>query len=145
MHVDQINPQSLLHLRALCKLDHARVARLCDISQEQVRELEEGGDAFFNSHQMRVDAAKKIEKTLNRLLPKGTPKIKVFGFGSADNFGHEQITPVAKSDIRASSSLQPKYWDTPEFFKLLAILAVVVFLLVAIAMPLLYTQTIPKL
>jgi hypothetical protein len=145
MNADKINPQSILHLRAICKLDHARVARLCGVTAEQVRELEEGGETHFQSHQLRIDAAKRIAKTLNALLPKGTPKINVFGSKSLGVSGHEEIVPITKGDVHLSSSLQPKYSDTPEFFKLMAILVVVVFLLVAVAMPLLYTQTIPKL
>jgi hypothetical protein len=38
---------------------------------------------------------------------------------------------------------KPKFPDTPEFFKLLLILVVMMFLLVAVAMPLLYTLPSP--
>jgi len=145
MNADQINPQSMLHLRAICKLDHARVARLCGLTAQQVRELEEGGETHFQSQQLKVDAAKKIAKTLYALLPKGTPKNNVFGSKPSDVGIDEEVAAVTQVEVHLIPSPQPKYTDTPEFFKLLAILAIVVFLLVAVAMPLLYTQTIPKL
>ena len=40
MNAHLIDPQAMLRLRALCTLDHARVARLCGLTEAQVRELE---------------------------------------------------------------------------------------------------------
>jgi hypothetical protein len=47
MHAELIDPQAMLRLRILCKLDQARVARLCGIDVAQVRELEAGGFSQF--------------------------------------------------------------------------------------------------
>ena len=58
MQAELIDPQAILRLRVLCKLDHARVARLCGLSLAQVRELEEGGHSQFNSR----DAVRYIQR-----------------------------------------------------------------------------------
>ena len=62
---------------------------------------------------------------------------------------HNQATKAANKGTAAFKmedmlpSAQPKFPDSPEFFKLLLIFVVVVFLLVAVAMPLLYTLPSP--
>ena len=65
MNADLIDPQAVMRLRALCKLDHARVARLCGLTVAQVRELESGGNTQFASRDLKVQAALKIATTLS--------------------------------------------------------------------------------
>lgn len=136
MNAHLIDPQAMLRLRALCKLDHARVARLCGLTEAQVRELEADGHGQFTSHEAKVQAALKIACALSGAQPNGMPVVNVFqsravgdGVGlRLPNFKTEQA-PAPKT----------KFPDSPEFFKLLLTFGVLVFLLVAVAMPLLYT------
>jgi len=140
MHAELIDPQAMLRLRVLCKLDHARVARLCGLTPAQVRELEEGGYSQFGSREMKVQAAMKVAATLSGVLPNGMPTINVFrSHATADGMGN--ALPAFK--LAPAPAPKPKFPDSPEFFKLLLIFVVMVFLLVAVAMPLLYTLPSP--
>ena len=131
MHADLIDPQAMLRLRVLCKLSHARVAQLCGLSESQVRELEDGGYSQF-SHR---DA-----KTLSGSQPNGMPVINVFrSHATTDHMG--SVLPAFR--IETPAAPKQKFPDSPEFFKLLLIFVVMVFLLVAVAMPLLYTLPSP--
>ena len=140
MHAELIDPQAILRLRVLCKLDHARVARLCGLEVAQVRELEEGGYSQFNTRDMKVQAALKVATTLSGVQPNGMPVVNVFrSHAMSDGLG--QALPMFK--MEQPPSPKPKFPDSPEFFKLLLIFVVMVFLLVAVAMPLLYTLPSP--
>ena len=140
MHAELIDPQAMLRLRVLCKLDHARVARLCGLSEGQVRELEEGGHSQFSNRDMKVQAALKVAITLSGAQANGMPVVNVFrSHATTDGLGH----PLAAFKVEQPSTPQPKFPDSPEFFKLLLIFVVMVFLLVAVAMPLLYTLPSP--
>ncbi|WP_310610020.1 hypothetical protein [Limnohabitans sp.] len=141
MNADLIDPQAVLRLRALCKLDHARLARLCGLTEAQVRELEEGGHSQFASPDLKVQAALKVATTLSGTQANGMPVVNVFrSRAAADGLG-VQLPAFKMEDMLPSA--QPKFPDSPEFFKLLLIFVVVVFLLVAVAMPLLYTLPSP--
>ena len=141
MTADLIDPQAILRLRAMCKLDHARVAHLCGLTEAQVRELEDGGSSQFASRDIKVQAALKVATTLSGTQANGMPVVNVFrSRAAADGLGVQ--LPAFKID-EATQPAQPKFPDSPEFFKLLLIFVVVVFLLVAVAMPLLYTLPSP--
>lgn len=141
MNADLIDPQAVLRLRALCKLDHARVARLCNLTEAQVRELEEGGHRQFASPDMKVQAALKVATTLSGTQANGMPVVNVFrSHAAGDGLGVQ--LPAFKIETPAPPA-KPKFPDTPEFFKLVLIFVVLVFLLVAVAMPLLYTLPSP--
>lgn len=141
MNADLIDPQAVLRLRALCKLDHARLARLCGLTDAQVRELEEGGHSQFASSDLKVQAALKVATTLSGTQANGMPVVNVFrSRAAADGLGVQ--LPAFKIE-ETMQPAQPKFPDSPEFFKLLLIFVVVVFLLVAVAMPLLYTLPSP--
>jgi transcriptional regulator with XRE-family HTH domain len=142
MNAELIDPQALLRLRAICKLSQARVARLCDLSEAQVRELEAGGYSQFASRDMKVQAAMKVAITLSGAQPNGMPVVNVFHSHAASQ-GMGRPLPHIKFHQSTVETTKPKFPDTPEFFKLVLIFVVMVFLLVAVAMPLLYTLPSP--
>ena len=139
MNPDLIDPQAMLRLRILCKLDHARVARLCGLNVAQVRELEEGGFSQFTTRDAKVQAALKVAVTLSGAQANGMPVVNVFRSHAAGDLGLH-LPPIK---FEQAPLPKPKFPDTPEFFKLLLIFLVMVFLLVAVAMPLLYTLPSP--
>ncbi len=140
MNADLIDPQAMLRLRVLCKLDHARVARLCGLSEGQVRELEEGGHSQFTSRDMKVQAALKVAVTLSGAQANGMPIVNVFrSHATTDDLG--KTLPAFR--IEQPPAPKTKFPDSPEFFKLVLIFVVMVFLLVTVAMPLLYTLPSP--
>jgi hypothetical protein len=140
MNQDLIDPQAMLRLRILCKLDHARVARLCGLNVAQVRELEEGGFSQFTTRDSKVQAALKVAITLSGAQPNGMPVVNVFrSHAITDGLGQ----PLPAFKVMQAPAPKQKFPDSPEFFKLLLIFVVLVFLLVAVAMPLLYTLPSP--
>ena len=139
MHADLIDPQAVMRLRTLCKLDHARVARLCGLSEAQVRELETGGYSQFASRDSKVQAALKIATTLSGQQPNGMPVVNVFRSHAAGDLGLH-LPPIK---FEQAAPPKTKFPDTPEFYKLVLIFVVMVFLLVAVAMPLLYPPPSP--
>jgi hypothetical protein len=142
MNADLIDPQALLRLRAICRLDHARVAKFCDLTEAQVRELEEGGYSQFASPDMKVQAALRVALKLSGAQANGMPVVNVFrSHAAADGVGIK--LPPVKFEQSQTPPVKPKFPDTPEFFKLLLVFIVMVFLLVAVAMPLLYTLPSP--
>ena len=139
MNADLIDPHAVMRLRALCKLDPARVARLCGLTEAQVREIESGGNTQFASRDLKVQAALKIATTLSGQQANGMPVVNVFRSHAASDLGLH-LPPIKFEQAPPPRS---KFPDTPEFFKLLLIFLVLVFLLVAVAMPLLYTLPSP--
>ena len=135
MNPHLIDPQAMLRLRALCKLDHARVARLCGLTEAQVRELEADGQGQFTSQEAKVQAALKIACSLSGAQPNGMPVVNVFRSRAV---GHGAGLQLPNFKIEQAPAPKTKFPDSPEFFKLLLIFVVLVFLLVAVAMPLLY-------
>jgi hypothetical protein len=142
MHAELIDPQAMLRLRVLCKLDHARVARLCDLSEGQIRELEEGGYSQFTHRDMKVQAALKVAVTLSGAQANGMPVVNVFR-SHATLDGLSKSLPAFKIEQPPTAKTKTKFPDSPEFIKLVLIFVVMVFLLVAVAMPLLYTLPSP--
>jgi len=136
MNADPVDPQAMLRLRSLYKLDRARVARLCNLTEAQVHELEEGGHSQFTSLEMKVQAALKVATALSGTQVNGMPVVSVFrSRAAADGLG-VQLPPITSEP--EPTPAQTQFTDTPEFFKLLVVFLVMVFLLVAVAMPLLY-------
>ena len=139
MNAHLIDPQAMLRLRALCKLDHARVARLCGLTEAQVRELEATEHGQFETPELKVQAALKIAVTLSGAQANGMPVVNVFRSHAAGDLGLN-LPPIKFEQVPPPKL---KFPDTPEFFKLLLIFVVLVFLWVAVAMPLLYTLPSP--
>jgi transcriptional regulator with XRE-family HTH domain len=140
MNAHLIDPQAMLRLRAICRLDQARVARLCGLTEAQVRELEAGEHGQFASPELKVQAALKIAVTLSGAQANGMPVVNVFRSHAVGD-GAGLSLPSFKLDQAAPP--KTKFPDSPEFFKLLLIFVVMVFLLVAVAMPLLYSLPSP--
>nr|WP_315261933.1 hypothetical protein [uncultured Limnohabitans sp.] len=140
MNANLIDPQAMLRLRALCKLDHARVAHLCGLTEAQVRELEAAEHGQFETPELKVQAALKIAVTLSGAQANGMPIVNVFRTRAVGDHAGMQLPRIK---VEQAPPPKPKFPDSPEFFKLLLIFVVMVFLLVAVAMPLLYTLPSP--
>ena len=140
MNADLVDPQAILRLRAICKLDHARVARLCGLTEAQVRELEAGERGQFTTPELKVQAALKVAITLSGTQANGMPVVNVFRSHAAGDGAGLQLPPIK---FEQAPPKRTKFPDSPEFFKILLIFVVMVFLLVAVAMPLLYTLPSP--
>jgi hypothetical protein len=140
MSVDLVDPQAMLRLRAMCKLDPARVARLCGLTEAQVCELEAGEHGQFATPEMKVQAALKVAITLSGAQSNGMPVVNVFRKRVVGDKAGLQI-PAIK--FKQAPPPKTQFPDSPEFLKILLIFVVMVFLLVAVAMPLLYTLPSP--
>ena len=141
MHADLIDRHAIQRLREVCKLDRARAARLCGLTEAQIMDLESGGYGHFTSRDMKLQAALKFAITLSGAQPNGMPVVSVFRAHAAADLG--MPLPPVKLEKATPPPPKPKFPDTPEFYKLLLIFVVMVFLLVAVAMPLLYTLPSP--
>jgi len=139
MNADLIDRHAIQRLREVCKLDRTRAARLSGLTEAQIIDLESGGYSQFSTREMKVQAALKLATTLSGAQPNGMPVVNVFRSHAAENLGIP--LPPVKLD-KAPPPKQP-FPDTPEFYKLLLIFVVMVFLLVAVAMPLLFTLPSP--
>ena len=139
MNADLIDRHAIQRLREICKLDRTRAARLSGLTEAQIIDLESGGYSQFSTREMKVQAALKLATTLSGAQPNGMPVVNVFRSHAAENLGIP--LPPVKLD-KAPPPKQP-FPDTPEFYKLLLIFVVMVFLLVAVAMPLLFTLPSP--
>ena len=144
MNADLIDPQAMLRLRTMCKLSHAHVARLSGFTEAQVRQLEEGGHNQFATSEMKLQAALKVAITLSGAQDNGMPVVNIFHSHAAAQGLGIALPPIKVSQATAQPA-KPKFPDTPEFSKLLLIFVVMVFLLVAVAMPLLYSLPSPQL
>jgi hypothetical protein len=140
MNAELIDPQAVLRLRTVCKLDHARAAHLCGLTVAQVRELEDGGYSQFATRELKVQAALRFACALSGAQPNGMPVVNVFRSHAGSEGLGLQMPHV---NFEAPPAPKQKFPDSPEFFKLLLIFVVMVFLLVAVAMPLLYTLPSP--
>ena len=140
MNAHLIDPQAMLRLRVICRLDQARVARLCGLTLAQVQELEAGEHGQFASPELKVQAALKIAVTLSGAQANGMPVVNVF---RSHAVGDGAGLPLPPFKLGQQAAPKTKFPDSPEFFKLLLIFVVMVFLLVAVAMPLLYTLPSP--
>jgi DNA-binding XRE family transcriptional regulator len=139
MNADLIDRHAIQRLREICKLDRARAARLSGLTEAQIMDLESGGYSQFTSREMKVQAALKLATALSGAQPNGMPVVNVFRSHAAENLG------IPLPPVKLDKAPPPKlpFPDTPEFYKLLLIFVVMVFLLVAVAMPLLFTLPAP--
>jgi transcriptional regulator with XRE-family HTH domain len=139
MNADLIDRHAIQRLREICKLDRARAARLSGLTEAQIIDLESGGYSQFPSREMKVQAALKFGVALSGAQPNGMPVVNVFRSHAAENLG------ITLPPVKLEKAPQPKqpFPDSPEFYKLLLIFVVMVFLLVAVAMPLLFSLPSP--
>ena len=137
---DTCDPAYLRELREAAGMDLTVLARTACLSVAQVRELEDGGMSHFTSHDMKVQAALKVATTLSGAQANGMPVVNVFRSRAAGDGLGVQLPPIKMEEAPPP---KPKFPDSPEFFKLVLIFVVMAFLLVAVAMPLLYTLPSP--
>ena len=78
MNADLIDRHAIQRLREICKLDRARAARLCGLTEAQIIDLESGGYSQFPSREMKVQAALKFGVALSGAQPNGMPVVNVF-------------------------------------------------------------------
>jgi len=135
MTVDVVDRHAIQNLRRMCKLERARLARMTDLSLQQITQLEEGGHSAFASMEFKIQAALKVATILSGVQDNGLPVANVFHSGKAK--ASQMGVPVTYHAPRGKP-IRPKYPDSPEFYKLLLIFLVLAFLLVAVAMPLLF-------
>jgi DNA-binding XRE family transcriptional regulator len=60
MTVDLVDRHAITNLRKMCKLERARLARMTDLSVQQITQLEEGGVSAFSSVEFKIQAALKV-------------------------------------------------------------------------------------
>ena len=135
MTVDLVDRHAITNLRKMCKLERARLARMVDLSVQQITQLEEGGVSAFSSVEFKIQAALKVASILSGVRDNGLPVANVFYSSKAKA---AQMGMAVSYQAPRGKPAKPKYPDSPEFFKMLLIFLVLAFLLVAVAMPLLF-------
>jgi DNA-binding XRE family transcriptional regulator len=135
MTVDLVDRHAITNLRKMCKLERARLARMTDLSLQQITQLEEGGISAFSSVEFKIQAALKVASILSGVQDNGLPVANVFHSSKAKA---SQMGVSVTYHAPHGKPARPKYPDSPEFYKMLLIFLVLVFLLVAVAMPLLF-------
>jgi len=135
MTVDLVDRHAITNLRKMCKLERARLARMTDLSLQQITQLEEGGVSAFSSVEFKIQAALKVASILSGVQDNGLPVANVFHSSRAKA---SQMGMAVSYQAPRVKPAKPKYPDSPEFFKMLLIFLVLAFLLVAVAMPLLF-------
>lgn len=135
MTVDLVDRHAIANLRKMCKLERSRLARLADLSVQQITQLEEGGISAFASVESKIQAALKVASIMSGVQDNGLPVANVFHNSRAKA---SQMGLAVTYHPPRGKSTKPKYPDSPEFYKMLLIFLVLAFLLVAVAMPLLF-------
>ena len=138
MSHDLVHPGAVRALRESYKMDHARLARMCSLNVEQVRQLEQAGHDQFNSIDHKMQAALKVAATLGGVQANGLPKINVFRIrGSAMGVRPTRPRPA---DDEGPIIFKPgqKFANSLAFSKLMTLLGILSFLMVAVIMPILF-------
>jgi DNA-binding XRE family transcriptional regulator len=135
MTVDLVDRHAIANLRKMCKLERGRLARMTDLTVQQITQLEEGGVSAFSSVEFKIQAALKVASILSGVQDNGLPVVNVFHSSSAKA---SQMGLAVTYHAPRGKPVRPKYPDSPEFYKMLLIFLVLAFLLVAVAMPLLF-------
>ena len=78
MTVDLVDRHAITNLRKMCKLERARLARMADLSVQQITQLEEGGVSAFSSVEFKIQAALKVASILSGVQDNGLPVANVF-------------------------------------------------------------------
>jgi DNA-binding XRE family transcriptional regulator len=135
MTVDLVDRHAIANLRKMCKLEPARLARMADLTVQQITQLEEGGVSAFSSVESKIQAALKVASIMSGVQENGMPVVNVFHSSKAKA---SQMGMAVTYHAPRGKPAKPKYPDSPEFYKMLLIFLVLAFLLVAVAMPLLF-------
>lgn len=135
MTLDLVDRHAIANLRKMCKLERSRLARLADLSVQQITQLEEGGISAFASVESKIQAALKVASIMSGVQDNGLPVANVFHNSRAKA---SQMGLAVTYHPPRGKPTKSKYPDSPEFYKMLLIFLVLAFLLVAVAMPLLF-------
>lgn len=141
MSHDLVHPGAVRALRESYQMDHARLARLCNLSVEQVQQLERLGHDQFASVDHKMHAARQVAATLGGVQPNGLPKMNVFRMRGA-GMGQRPTRPRPTEDERPII-FRPgqKFANSLAFSKLMTLLGILSFLMVAVVMPILFAPT----
>ena len=141
MSHDLVHPAAVRALRESYHMDHARLARLCHLSVEQVRQLEQLGHDQFNSIDHKMQAALKVAATLGGVQANGLPKVNVFRIrGSAMGVRPTRPRPIEDEGPIVFKPGQ-KFANSLAFSKLMTLLGILSFLMIAVVMPVLFAPT----
>jgi hypothetical protein len=141
MSHDLVHPAAVRALRESYHMDHARLARLCHLSEAQVRQLEELGHDQFSSVDHKMQAALKVAATLGGVQANGLPKVNVFRIRGA-GMG-ERPTRPRPVENEGAIVFKPgqKFANSLAFSKLVTLLGILSFLMVAVVMPILFSPS----
>ena len=95
MTVDLVDRHAITNLRKMCKLERARLARMTDLSVQQITQLEEGGVSAFSSVEFKIQAALKVASILSGVQDNGLPVANVF-FSSNTVWSADQAAQLAR-------------------------------------------------
>ena len=141
MSHDLVHPSAVRALRESYHMDHGRLARLCNLSVAQVRQLEQQGHDQFSSVDHKMQAALKVAAALGGVQTNGLPKVNVFRIrGSAMGVRPSRPRPI---DNERTVIFQPsqKFANSLAFSKLMTLLGILSFLMIAVVMPVLFAPT----
>jgi len=135
-----VDGSALQALRLQHGLQPSHVARLTGLRLRQVQALEaQKLDSFRNRDHM-VQCALLVATRLSGEQHNGLPKANVFRVSKSRRaMGERPRMPPPK----LASFQDRKFTETPEFFKMLGVLALTFFLIFAVAMPVLFTSDPP--
>lgn len=141
MSQDLVHPAAVRALRESYQMDHARLARLCNLNIEQVRQLEQLGHDQFKSIEHKMQAALKVATTLGGVQANGLPKMNVFRIRGAA-MGQRPTRPRPIDD-EGPIIFKPgqKFANSLAFSKLMTLLGILSFLMIAVVMPVLFAPT----
>lgn len=142
MSHDLVHPAAVRALRESYHMDHARLARLCGLTVEQVCQLEQLGHDQFKSIDHKMQAALKVAATLSGVQANGLPNANVFRIRGA-GMGQRPTRPRPNEDETGPHIFKPgqKFANSLAFSKLMTLLGILSFLLIAVVMPILFAPS----
>ena len=141
MSHDLVHPAAVRALRESYQMDHARLARLCNLRVEQVQQLERLGHDQFASVDHKMQAARLVAATLGGVQPNGLPKMNVFRIRGA-GMGQRPTRPrPIEDDGPIIFKPGQKFANSLAFSKLMTLLGILSFLMIAVVMPILFAPS----
>jgi transcriptional regulator with XRE-family HTH domain len=141
MSHDLVHSSAVRALRESYHMDHERVARMCNLCLEQVRQLEQGGHDQFKSIDHKMQAALKVAATLSGVQANGLPKANVFRI-RGEGMGTRPTRPrPPEHDDPLVFKPGQKFANSLAFSKLMTLLGILSFLMVAVIMPILFAPS----
>lgn len=142
MGSDLVDGVAVQQLRTLFKLDRENAAKLCNLTLQQLIELEEGGIRVFNTPSDKIQAALRFAKTLSGVQKNGLPNANVFKSKviPAEALG----TDLNSSSSPVSTSKKNRYSYRTNPFQLALIAGIIIFIFLLAVMPALSTKNPDK-